>query len=306
VRIVPKIEHFIYNCQFLINYTLSTNLRANILEEDNIYSRSAQPPSISVIIPAYNEEKRLGGCLKRTFEFFSSANWDFEIIVAEDGSTDGTISIVQEFSRETDRIRLVSSKDRSGKGGAIKRVIKSVEKKLVGYMDADLSADPEEFSRLVRYIHAFDVVIGSRMLRGELPPIIRPASRTLLSMGYSNLFRLLFRAGIQDPQCGLKLFKTEVISSVVSMVKTHGFAFDSELLAWTSRLGFKVKEVPINWMHKEGSKILPPVEIMSMSKDLFSIWRRVQTSRIVVPERLLPQVTVAPTQNINLASQLID
>jgi len=255
-----------------------------------------------LIIPAHNEEKRLGRCLRRTLDYFSVSNLDFEIIVAEDGSTDRTKEIVLKFSEESDRVKLISSNERSGKGGGIKRAIGCAHGKVVGYMDADLSAGPEELSRLLDYMDAFDVVIGSRLLRGDLPPITRPLSRSVLSNGYSTLFRIMFRTGIRDPQCGLKLFKREVINEISALARTYGFAFDSEILIWASKLGYRIKEVPINWSHQEGSKVLPPIQIMAMSKDLVSIWRRVQTSTQLYPK--LPPLPIADVGVLDVNSHL--
>jgi glycosyltransferase involved in cell wall biosynthesis len=254
------------------------------LSENRLKKAQRAPLSISIIIPAHNEEMRIGTCLRKTLDFFAFSDWDYEIIVSEDGSIDRTKEIVMEFSRETDRIKLISGKDRSGKGGGIKRAISFARGNLIGYMDADLSAHAEEFSRLVGFMDTFDVVVGSRILRGDLPPITRPAGRSFLSLGYSTLFRLLFRTNVRDPQCGLKLFRSQALKEIFALVKTEGFAFDSEILVWASKLGFRIKEVPIKWTHQNGSKVLPSVEIIAMSRDLVSIWKRVQNSISFKPQ----------------------
>jgi hypothetical protein len=101
----------------------------------------------------------------------------------------------------------------------------------------------------------------------------------------------MFRTGIIDPQCGLKLFNRDVIIEISSMVRTNGFAFDSEMLIWASKLGYRIKEVPIIWNHQAGSKVLPPVQIVAMGKDLVSIWKRARKPQLVFPN-------TAPVQQI--------
>ena len=250
-----------------------------VLSEKLVEEARTAPLSISIIVPAHNEAMRIGNCLRKTLDFLALTDWDFEIIVSEDGSTDRTKEIVEEFSLENDRIKLISGKNKSGKGGGIRRAISVAKGKLIGYMDADSSANAEEFSRLVGFMGTFDVVVGSRILRGDLPRITKPPGRSFLSVGYSTLFRLLFRTSVQNPQCGFKLFRSHALKEIFSLVKTDGFAFDSEILVWAHKLGFRIKEVPINWTHQNGSKVLPPVQIIAMTKDLVSIWKRVQMSK---------------------------
>lgn len=227
---------------------------------------------VSIIIPAYNEEKRITKCLERTLEYCLSQNWDFEIIVAEDGSKDNTVKIVLDVAQRDKRIKLLSAKNRLGKGGAIRNAILKAEKKFIGFMDADLSADPSEFQRLLSCINDYDVVIGSRMMRGSLPPIKRPMYRSLFSHLYSKFFRTLFRIPIYDPQCGFKLFKKEIVQKLFNEIKTTGFAFDSEVVVKAFSLGLKVKEIPIIWSHDAASKINVTHQIQAMGQDLLSIW----------------------------------
>jgi len=228
--------------------------------------------SISIIIPAYNEEKRILKCLERTLEYFKSQQWNFEIIIAEDGSTDNTVKVVQEFRRKDNRIKLLSFKNRLGKGGAIKNAIFNAEKEFVCFMDSDLAADPSEFKRLLPYGNDYDVVIGSRLLRGNLPPITRPLYRELFSYMYSKFFRILFRNPIHDPQCGFKLFRKEIVPELFNEIHITQFAFDSEIIVKAYSLGYKIKEVPIIWSHESASKISVSRQIKEMGRDLLSIW----------------------------------
>ena len=241
-----------------------------------------QDTAITIIIPVHNEEKRLPSCMQRTTEYCDSQQWDYELVVVEDGSTDGTVEIVQDFASRNNRIKLVSSEERLGKGKAIRNGVLYAEKKFVGYMDADLSADPSEFERLIPFIDQFDIVVGSRILRGGLPPIKRPFIRSFLSSCYSRLFRILFRGvTVYDPQCGLKLFKSNVAQKLLTQIGTSGFAFDCEVIARASSLRMTVKEVPILWEHQYGSKVSILPEIMKMAKDLMLVWYKIKISEFL-------------------------
>ena len=236
--------------------------------------------SITIIVPVHNEEKRLSKCLSRTVEYSKQRKWDYEIILVEDGSTDGTVDLINNFMSTDPRIKLLSNKERLGKGRAIRNGVHLAQKDYIGYMDSDLSADPSEFDRLLFFIEDFDLVVGSRILRGTLPPIDRPFLRTLLSRCYSKLFRTLFwGVGVHDPQCGLKLFKFEAANILLSQIQTNGFAFDCEVIVKAVNSGLSVKEVPIIWKHDYGSKVKVLREILIMGKDLLRVWFKTKVFR---------------------------
>jgi glycosyltransferase involved in cell wall biosynthesis len=229
------------------------------------------PASISIIIPAYNEEMRVAKGLERTFSFCNLAGWDFEIIIAAEGSKDKTVEIILEKLGGIDQIKILTGDKRLGKGGSIKNAMRLVTKDYLAYMDVDLSADPSEFNRLLSHARDCDLVIGSRILRGDLAPVSRPFSRAIFSLMYSASFRLLFRTSIKDPQCGFKIFRREFAEKLFKNVKTDGFAFDTEVVARAIRLGGRIKEVPIIWRHEVYSKICIPQQVLLMGKDLLSI-----------------------------------
>jgi glycosyltransferase involved in cell wall biosynthesis len=232
--------------------------------------------SISIIIPVHNEERRISKSISRTLQFCADQGWDFQIIIAEDGSTDNTIRIVREFESSlscTDTLFIVTSQQRLGKGGAIRNALSLAQKEYVAYMDADLSADPAEFRKLIENIKNCDVAIGSRKLPGNLPPANRPFTRMLFSFFYSALFRILFRIPVQDLQCGFKLFKRNAAEILFNDLRTSKFAFDSEIIVRAFMSGLKVKEVPITWIHdRSSSKIRIVQQAKDMGRDLLSIW----------------------------------
>ena len=228
--------------------------------------------SISIIVPAYNEEKRIVKCLTRIPEYCTSKQWDYEIIVAEDGSTDNTVKIVKEFSLANDKIKILSYKDRLGKGGAIKNAMLEATHDYVCFLDVDLSADISEVDRLIKYIDEYDIVIGSRILRGDLEPIKRTLLRSFFSYLYSKSFRILFRLPIYDSQCGMKLFRKEIVSKLFNEIHITGFAFDSEIIVKAYWLYLKIKEVPIIWKYDEATKVNVLKQVKAMGTDLLLIW----------------------------------
>ncbi len=227
---------------------------------------------ISIIIPIYDEEKRIKNCLETITNYCEIQNWDYEIIVVEDGSKDQSTNIVNEYSNKNSHVRLVSLPKRVGKGGSLLEAINHCRKPYVGFMDVDLAAHPSEFERLIPSLKEFDIVIGSRILRGGLPPVKRPIYRSVLSRLYLAFFKCLFKIDIYDLQCGFKLLKRESIQKIVPYIKTGGFAFDTEFIIVGYQFGLKINEVPINWIHGNGSKVNVRKTAFEMSKDLLKIW----------------------------------
>jgi len=227
---------------------------------------------ISIIIPIYNEEKRILRCLERISSYCNEKEWDYEVLVAEDGSTDNTVKIVNDFSSQKNRFKLLSFPERLGKGGAIKNSMFQATKDYVCFMDVDLSADVGELERLIPYVNNYEIIIGSRILRGTLPPIEGPLYRKIFSRFYSKFFRFLFRMPIKDPQCGFKLFKKNIISRLFKEIHTTNFAFDSEVLVKAYWLGFKIKEVPIIWKFDPATKISVFKQVREMGNSLMQIW----------------------------------
>jgi glycosyltransferase involved in cell wall biosynthesis len=226
----------------------------------------------------HNEERRILKSISRTLKYCADQGWDFQIIIAEDGSTDNTIRIVREFEStlgRSDMFFIITSQQRLGKGAAIRNALSLAQKEYVAYMDADLSADPAEFRKLVENIRDCDIVMGSRKLPGNLPPANRPFTRILFSFFYSVLFRILFCIPVHDTQCGFKLFRRNAAEILFNDLRTSRFAFDSEIVVRAFMAGLKVKEVPITWIHDRlSSKIQIVQQAKDMGRDLLSIWFR--------------------------------
>jgi glycosyltransferase AglD len=256
-------------------YMITGYVRAEATTNASILTKQLVS-SISIIIPVYNEEKRIKRCLERLSEYCKAVDWDFEIIVVDDASLDNTIKIAENFQLAEDRIKIIASNCREGKGRSVRNAILQSNKEYIAYMDVDLSGDPSELERLFTYIDDNDVVIGSRILRGDLDSVTRPFLRSFLSHGYSLLFRSLFRTSIYDAQCGFKLLRRKPILDIFKNIKCHSYTFDTELLVMAQMQGLRIKEVPIIWEHGKDSKIKPLQQVRIMGGELLSCWYNIQ------------------------------
>lgn len=244
----------------------------NRLEDMSETSTAAHPLNITIIIPAYNEENRISACLERLKTFCRDKEWNYEIVVVEDSSNDKTATIVDSYHRVNERITLMSLPTRLGKGGSIACAALRSTTEYTAYMDVDLAADVTQLEHMLKSMDNHDIVIGSRILRGNLPPIKRPLYRSVLSSLYSRAFAALFRIPIYDPQCGIKIFKTSVLSKLLKNMMVSGFAFDTDLIVAAHSMSMSIQEIPVEWIHRESSKVEVFSEIKTMGLDLLSIW----------------------------------
>ena len=226
---------------------------------------------LSIIIPAHNEEANIELCVNEIVKFCLEQKLDYEIIISEDGSADDTLKIANKIAEINSNVKILTSNKKLGKGKAVKNGLLQATKQYVGFMDADMSAPPKEFLRFFNYILEYDIVIGSRILRGDLGEIDRPFSRTLFSRFYSILFQILFNIPIKDTQCGFKLFRKNVILKLFSDIQISGFAFDTEIIVSAFKKKLKIKEVPIQWSHDYISKVNIMREVYLMGRDILKI-----------------------------------
>lgn len=201
----------------------------------------------SLIIPAYNEEKRVLPVINNFLGAFS----DIEIIIVSNGCTDKTAEFVR--SCKDKRVVLLDFKEKLGKGGAIIEGFKKAKSDIIGFSDADQAVMPDEFKKLIKYIGEYDAVIGSRKVKGADITIKQDFVRRFASKVFNIIINLIFNFGIKDTQCGAKIFKKEVIKDILPRLKVRDFTIDIDLLYNINRLNYKIKEIPINWKHQEGS-----------------------------------------------------
>ena len=201
---------------------------------------------ISIILPAYNEASRIEKCIREVTRAVRSFSSSYEIIVTEDGSTDGTEKIVANLCRSNPQLSLLHSPVRLGKGKAIKKALASAEGAIIVFMDVDLSTNLKHLPQIVKLAQKHrGMAIGSRHVNGS--KVHRSFSRTLLSLSYNLFVRLLFLDGVHDHQCGFKAMSREVAAALLDKTVSDGFFFDTEMILWCKKLGFQVTEVAVEW-----------------------------------------------------------
>ena len=216
-------------------------------------------PALSFVVPAYNEEARLGDSLARLIGFSERQPYSVEIIVVDDGSTDGTAALVRDAGGQpaaSVTLRVIQHERNRGKGAAVRTGALAAAGETILYLDADLATSPEETPKLLEALHAgADVAIGSRIRPGGGDMrASQPASRRIGGRLFAVVRRRLLLADVEDTQCGFKAFRRSAAQALFSRQQLDGWAFDAEILYLAQRLGFSVRQVPIEWHHVEGSR----------------------------------------------------
>ncbi len=210
---------------------------------------------LAIIVPAYNEEKRIGRMLGEYLRFFENSGLDYEIKVIINGTTDDTPKIVNEFSKGNPNISGYVIEDR-GKGRAVSWGFKQAFEQgfdLIGFVDADLATSPESFYALILNLKEWDGVIAGRWLKDS--QVKDKAIRHVTSRGFNFVVRSMFFMPYSDTQCGAKLFTRESVGKILPKMTASQWAFDVNLLYLCKRKGLKIKEIPTVWENVEGSKV---------------------------------------------------
>lgn len=253
-------------------------------------------PFLSIIVPAYNEEARLPDSLSKIASYLATQPYDWEVIVADDGSEDGTAAVAAEFAGRDERIRPVGLIHR-GKAAAVRGGVMAARGKLAFICDADLSMPIEEVGKFIPlFAEGYDIAIGSR----EAPGAKRynePYYRHLMGRVFNRLVRLLTIGGFQDTQCGFKCFKAEVARDLFNRSQLYRAdggpikgplvtGFDVELLFLAVRSGYRVVEVPIDWYYAKGSKVRPVRDTFAMMGDVLRVrWNDLRGAYDERPQR---------------------
>ncbi|MBI4888582.1 MAG: glycosyltransferase family 2 protein [Acidobacteria bacterium] len=209
------------------------------------------PPYLSLVIPAFNESGRLLTTLQRCIARLDECVPSWEILVVDDGSRDSTRDIAMEVAGRDGRVRLIPAAH-GGKGAAVRRGMLAARGRWRFFADADLSMD---LSQLPDFLAAgADIAIASREAKGA-QRIGEPLSRHLLGRLFNLTVRLVALPGIRDTQCGYKLFSDRAVQQLFAAARIDGFAFDVEILFLARRAGFQIREVPVTWHHRPGSRV---------------------------------------------------
>ncbi len=228
---------------------------------------------ISVVIAAYNEEKRLPESLRRIGAYLADKKLDHEIIVVDDGSTDGTAVMVETMAARIPSLRCIRYQCNRGKGRALRTGVLASRGDVVLVSDADLSTPIEELEVLWPIVAAgrCEVAIGSRAL--ALSKIIKKQPWWRRGMGkvFNRAVGLLVMDDFSDTQCGFKLFAGPAARKLFAEARIDRFAYDVEILALAKKNGFRIAEIPIKWVNAPGSKVHPVIDSLQMLKDLVRV-----------------------------------
>ncbi len=213
--------------------------------------------SISIIIPAYNEEIRLPTSLSRILSYLKSRNYDYEVVVVDDGSTDSTVNSVQHFVKsEGGRVRVLGGEENRGKGYATRKGVLAASKEYVLFSDADLSTPIEELEKLaVALDSGSDIAIASRALPDSDVRIHQNWLRERMGKIFNLILRVFGLTWYKDTQCGFKMFRKDVAQKLFSRSRVDGFAFDMEILFLARKFGYSVKEVAVTWINSPNSRV---------------------------------------------------
>ncbi|MGN0318095.1 MAG: glycosyltransferase family 2 protein [Lachnospira sp.] len=231
---------------------------------------------LSIIMPAYNEEKLIYNSIKSTLSIVEKFAPDLEIIAVNDGSRDNTKSEILKACRQDSRVRLVSSDKNRGKGNAIISGISQAEGKYIAFVDADLELNPAQLEGYLEKMFSdnADVVIGCKFHKDS--KLDYPLKRKIISMGYYIMLLFLFHLNVKDTQTGLKVFKTEALKPVAHLIRTSGFAYDIELLVAVHRRGFKIAQMPVEvvYVRDSGTQRITVKDMWRAFKDTWAIFGR--------------------------------
>lgn len=239
-------------------------------------SPHSAPPRVSLVVPAYNEERRLGDSLARLVEFATRQSYAVEIIVVDDGSADRTADIAREAARNPPdgvSLRLLEHDGNRGKGAAVRTGVMEATGNYVLYLDADLATPPEEATKLLEMLEAgADVAAGSRVQPGGADMrASQPAWRRIGGRLFAIARRRLILSDVEDTQCGFKAFRRQAAQAIFSRQRLERWSFDAELLFLADKLGFSVRQVPVEWHHVEGSSF--HLGVGSALREVFDLLR---------------------------------
>ncbi len=226
-------------------------------------------PRLSIIIPAYNEAKRISQTLQSITDFLAKQPYSYEIIIVNDGSSDKTVEVVEKLALP--HVAVKGYGQNRGKGYAVHEGMMAATGQYLLMCDADNSTSFEHITEMLKLTEQYPVVIGSRKMRGSTITAHQPLIRTVVARGGNLLIRLLILPGITDTQCGFKLFEANAARAIFAQQTIWGWGLDMEILFIAKRLGYKIKQIPVQWTDKPGSKVQSPLTYLSWLGELLKI-----------------------------------
>ena len=226
----------------------------------------------SIVIPAYNEGKRLGATLEKVLGYVREQGWNAEVVVVNDGSRDNTAELVRAFSAKDSTLRLIENPGNRGKGYAVRNGMLNARGEVIVFSDADLSSPIEEMPKLLAALAAgADIAIGSRWLRAELQTQRQSLHRQLFGRVFNVLNRAILGLQFKDTQCGFKAFTRRAALMILPLQRIERWGFDPEILFLARKFGFRVEEVAVRWGHVGGTRINPLIDGARMFQEMVRI-----------------------------------
>jgi glycosyltransferase involved in cell wall biosynthesis len=234
-------------------------------------------PEVTAIIPVYNDRDSLETAIPRSIEMLGAITGDFEIIVAEDGSNDGSAEFVQDYATRDVRVRLLHSDNRLGRGKALSRAIRESKGSIVCYYDVDLATDMRHLPELIASIrNGAAISTGSRLMPSS--DIVRTSGREIASRSYNFLVRLFLGSRVFDHQCGFKGFNKAYIIPLLPTIKSDHWFWDTEILVRAQRKGFQVAEFPVHWRAGKGTTVKVK-DIFEMGSSILRLWWQIYVQK---------------------------
>lgn len=221
-----------------------------------VYDSESKEIYLSVVIPAYNEEKRLGATLESIAKFLSNQNYQSEVLIVSDGSTDKTAELAKTFTGKIKNLKIIENKENHGKGYVTRQGMIGVKGKFRIFMDADNATSLDQIDRFLPFFKdGYDVVIGDRDLKESRIKIRQSRLKEFLGDFGNTLIQILAVPGIEDTQCGFKAFSASAAEEIFKRMTIDRWGFDIEVLAIANKLGYKIKTVPVAWINDPNSKV---------------------------------------------------
>jgi dolichyl-phosphate beta-glucosyltransferase len=231
-----------------------------------------EPATYSVILPAYNESARISATLDKILAHATERDWNVEVIVVNDGSSDDTAAIVSDYASKYGVLWLLENPGNRGKGYSVRNGMLRAKGDILLFSDADLSSPIEEADKLFSAIaKGADIAIGSRWVDRRLQIRRQPLYRRLFGRIFNLALRIILGLQYKDTQCGFKAFTRRSAQAIFPLQKIERWGFDPELLYLAKRFGFTVSEVPVAWSHREGTRIHPLRDGIRMFSELVKV-----------------------------------
>lgn len=226
--------------------------------------------TVDVVIPGYNEEKDLPACIATLWDFLNeNLPCQWQIVIADNGSTDKTLAVAQALSLQYPHVTYIHL-DLKGRGRALRKAWLESKADAVAYMDVDLSTRLTAFPLLIKALdEGYGIAIGSRLIGGSR--VRRGLKREMTSRTYNLLIRLMFWPSFHDAQCGFKAVKSDVVQDIVPFIKDQAWFFDTELLLLAKKKGYRIKEVPVEWLDDVGTTVKVTKTAWEDVKGLFRV-----------------------------------